>query len=190
MAKLTPKQQRFVDEYLIDLNATQAAIRAGYSEKTARSIGEENLTKPDIQKAIQEARARLSIRTEITQDAVLKELAKLGFANMMDYMSIDKNGDPFVDFSALTRDQAAAISEVVIEEYKEGGGDDAREVKRVKFKLMDKRAALVDIGKHLGMFVERKLLGNDPDNPLTATKDMIEAEVDRRIAELERKAGR
>lgn len=62
--------------------------------------------------------------------------------------------------------------------------------KRVKFKLMDKRAALVDIGKHLGMFVERKLLGNDPDNPITPTKDMIEAEVDRRIAELERKAGR
>lgn len=163
MAKLTPKQQRFVDEYLIDLNATQAAIRAGYSAKSAQVIGAENLLKPMIQSAIQDVISKRSERTEITQDAVLKELAKLGFANMMDYMSIDKNGDPFVDFSALTRDQAAAISEVVIEEYKEGGGDDAREVKRVKFKLMDKRAALVDIGKHLGMFVERKEIKADID---------------------------
>lgn len=55
MAGLTDKQQRFVDEYLIDLNATQAAIRAGYSEKTAYSVGHENLKKPEIQKAIQEA---------------------------------------------------------------------------------------------------------------------------------------
>lgn len=190
MAKLTPKQQRFVDEYLVDLNATQAAIRAGYTAKFANTNARKLLQNTTIATAIQDGVDKRLSRTEITQDAVLKELAKIGFANMMDYMSIDKNGDPFVDFSALTRDQAAAISEVVIEEYKEGGGDDAREVKRVKFKLMDKRAALVDIGKHLGMFVERKLLGNDPDNPLTPTKDMIEVEVDRRIAELERKAGR
>ena len=72
MAKLTPKQQRFVDEYLIDLNATQAAIRAGYSPKTARSVGQENLTKPDIQQAIEQAKAERSERTKITQDEVLK----------------------------------------------------------------------------------------------------------------------
>jgi len=58
MANLTPKQQRFVEEYLIDLNATQAAIRAGYSEKTAYSVGHENLKKPEIQKAIEEAQGK------------------------------------------------------------------------------------------------------------------------------------
>ena len=76
MANLTPKQQRFVEEYLIDLNATQAAIRAGYSEKTAKSIGQENLTKPDIAKAIQEAQESLSNKTQLTVDIVVQGLLK------------------------------------------------------------------------------------------------------------------
>lgn len=76
MANLTPKQQRFVDEYLIDLNATQAAIRAGYSEKTAKEIGSENLTKPNIAKAIQEAQENLSNKTQLTVDMVVQGLLK------------------------------------------------------------------------------------------------------------------
>ena len=74
MANLTPKQQRFVEEYLIDLNATQAAIRAGYSEKTAKSIGQENLTKPDIQKAIKEAQEKLSNKAQVTVEMVVQGL--------------------------------------------------------------------------------------------------------------------
>ncbi len=65
---MTPKQQRFVDEYLIDLNATQAAIRAGYSKKTARAVGSENLTKPDIRAAVAEAQQARSERTKIGAD--------------------------------------------------------------------------------------------------------------------------
>ena len=76
MANLTPKQQRFVEEYLIDLNATQAAIRSGYSEKTAKEIGSENLTKPNIAKAIQEAQERLSNKTQLTVDMVVNGLLK------------------------------------------------------------------------------------------------------------------
>ena len=76
MANLTPKQQRFVEEYLIDLNATQAAIRSGYSEKTARKIGSENLTKLDIQEAIQEAQESLSNKTQLTIDIVVNGLLK------------------------------------------------------------------------------------------------------------------
>lgn len=74
MAKLTPKQQLFVDEYLIDLNATQAAIRAGYSEKTAYSIGDENLKKPEIKKAIEQAQQERQKRTLVTQDDVIRGL--------------------------------------------------------------------------------------------------------------------
>ncbi|WP_423245457.1 terminase small subunit [Mannheimia haemolytica] len=77
MGKLTDKQKRFVEEYLIDLNATQAAIRAGYSEKTAYSIGEENLRKPEIRSAIQEAKNKRSERTQITQDDVLNGLLEV-----------------------------------------------------------------------------------------------------------------
>lgn len=76
MSNLTPKQARFVAEYLVDLNATQAAIRAGYSEKTARQAGSENLSKPDIQEAIEEAQQARSKRTGIDQDEVVRGLKK------------------------------------------------------------------------------------------------------------------
>lgn len=81
---LTPKQQRFVEEYLVDLNATQAAIRAGYSEKNAGKIGPELLGKTGVSAAIQAAKRRLSERTEITAERILLELAKIGFADASD----------------------------------------------------------------------------------------------------------
>ncbi len=76
-AKLTPKQQRFIDEYLIDLNATQAAIRAGYSPRTARAIACENLAKPNIQVAISEAKRERSEATKINAEWVLKQAVEL-----------------------------------------------------------------------------------------------------------------
>jgi len=82
MNKLTPKQQAFVNEYLIDLNATQAAIRAGYSVKTAQMIGSENLSKPIIQEAVQQALDARADRVEITADNVLKEIATIAFAQI------------------------------------------------------------------------------------------------------------
>jgi phage terminase small subunit len=150
--KLTPKQARFVQEYLIDLNAAQAAIRAGYSAKTARVIGHENLTNPDIAAAIEKAMAERAERTRLTADWVVDELRKLAGANMADYMRSTPEGDPYLDFSSLTRDQTAALAEVTVEDFVDGRGEDARAVKRVKFKLHDKRAALVDLGRHLGLF--------------------------------------
>lgn len=77
LPKLTPKQAAFVHEYLVDLNATQAAIRAGYKEKNARAIAAENLTKPDIQKAIQEARDAREKRSMITVEWVLAQIASI-----------------------------------------------------------------------------------------------------------------
>lgn len=81
---LNEKQKRFVLEYLIDLNATQAAIRAGYSKKTAYSIGQENLKKPEIQKAIQAKQNKLQNKLEITQERVLEELAQVAFSKASD----------------------------------------------------------------------------------------------------------
>ena len=74
---LTKKQKAFIQEYLVDLNATQAAIRAGYSKKTAYSIGQENLSKPEIQQALQEAQKRREKRTEVTQDYVIAKLREI-----------------------------------------------------------------------------------------------------------------
>jgi phage terminase small subunit len=79
---LTPKQQTFVDEYLVDLNATQAAIRAGYSKKTARSQGERMLTNVDVAAAIQKGFQERSERTKITAEKVLLELAVIAFADL------------------------------------------------------------------------------------------------------------
>lgn len=152
---LTDKQARFVDEYMVDLNATQAAIRAGYSPKTAGDIGRQLLRKTPVALAIAERQRALSERTGVTAERVIEELAKIGFANMLDYMRSNSDGDPYLDFSQLTREQAAALAEVTVEDFKDGRGEDARDVRRVKFKLHDKRAALVDLGKHLGLFKER-----------------------------------
>lgn len=81
---LTAMRERFVDEYLVDLNATQAAIRAGYSPKTAYSMGQRLLKDVEVQAAIQEARARREKRTEITQDRVVQEIADNAFRQASD----------------------------------------------------------------------------------------------------------
>lgn len=86
---LTAKQERFVQEYLVDLNATQAAIRAGYSARTAYSMGQRLLKNVEVQAAIQAAMDKRSQRVEITQDTVVEELAKIGLAEAHDYSDAD-----------------------------------------------------------------------------------------------------
>lgn len=88
--ELTDKQARFCEEYLIDLNATQAAIRAGYSEKTAREQAAQNLSKLNIQEKIAELKAERSKRTEITQDSVIQELAAVARAEIKGVRAVDK----------------------------------------------------------------------------------------------------
>jgi len=149
------RQKRFAGEYIIDLNATQAAIRAGYSVKTAGAKGFELLKIVEISAAITSALEKRAKRTEITQDMVVKELARLGFNNMLDYIQVTPGGDAYIDLSKLTRDQAAAITEITVDEYAEGRGDEARLVKKVKIKLADKKGPLELLGKHLGMFREK-----------------------------------
>jgi len=154
--KLSAKEKRFVEEYLIDLDPKRAALAAGFAASTAGSKAyqwvSDSKVKPHVFAAILKAQGKRSERTEITQDAVLKELAKIGFANIGDMLRVTPDGDPFLDLSDLTPEQTAALSEVTVEDYMEGRGENAREVRRVKVKLWDKRAALVDMGKHLGMF--------------------------------------
>jgi phage terminase small subunit len=149
---MTPKQRRFVEEYLIDLNATQAAIRAGYSAKTAGQIGDENLKKPQIAAAIGKEMGARSERTQITADNVLRELARIGFSDIRKMFTPLGNLIPVVD---LDDDAAAVLSSVEVVTRRAPGGD-SDEVEHVaKIKVWDKQAALVNIGKHLGMFKER-----------------------------------
>jgi len=148
--KLTVKQRKFIAEYIKTGNATQSAIAAGYSKATAYSIGQENLKKPEILKAVEKRMKKF----DVTVDNVVQELAKMGFANMLDYVRTTDQGDAFVDLSALSREQAAAIQEVTVEEYTEGRGENKRDIRKTKFKLADKRGSLELLGKHLKMFTE------------------------------------
>lgn len=126
MANLTPKQQRFVDEYLIDLNATQAAIRAGYSEKTAKDIGSQNLAKLYIKEAIEQAQNKRSDRTEITQDYVLTNIKKV-IDRCMQAESVDGE----------TTTEDGEIAQAFV--FKEQGALKGLEM----------------LGKHLGMFKDK-----------------------------------
>ena len=99
MADLTHKQERFCQEYLVDLNASAAARRAGYSKHTAHVIGPENLGKPDIARRIADMRAERSERVQVDADRVLRELCLLGFSNMADFMIVYEDGAASLDFS-------------------------------------------------------------------------------------------
>ena len=166
MADLTPKQERFCQEYLVDLNASAAARRAGYSKATARAIGNENLQKPDVAERIAAMRAEQAERIQVDADRVLRELCLIGFSNMADFVVAYEDGTATLDFSNMSRDQAAAIQEFVVDEYMDGRGEDARPVKRTRFKLADKKGALVDIGRHLGMFNDKRKVEGEMNGKL------------------------
>lgn len=158
MAKLTAKQQRFCDEYLIDLNATQAAIRAGYKEKYAHTNANKLLQNTRIAEYIAERTNDRAKRTEITQDKVLKELATIAFSNITDYARVvEKEGYKGVELvltDELTEDQRKALA--VIKEGKNG----------LEVKPYDKVRALELLGKHLGMWQERVEVSGQVSNPM------------------------
>lgn len=143
---MNARQQRFVAEYLVDLNATQAAIRAGYSPKTARAIAQQNLTKIDIQTAISAAMAERGERTQLTQDAVLNELRILNFADVTHY-AIDDTGNV-----ALTDDAPPQAMRAIASLRKKVIHTDAGIVYDTEIKFWNKPAALKMSGDHLGMF--------------------------------------
>ncbi|WP_018887485.1 terminase small subunit [Paenibacillus massiliensis] len=144
---LTAKQQKFADEYLIDLNATQAAIRADYSSKTAKEIGCENLTKPNIRAYIDERMAILSRRTGVNQERIMRELARVAFLDPTKLVDMDS--------AALKEDTSdddrAAIASVKVKTMK---GDVDMVEREVKF--ADKLKALELLGKRFGMWIDKQ----------------------------------
>lgn len=164
---LTDKQRLFVAEYLIDLNGTQAAIRAGYSHDSARQIATENLSKPAIADAIAEAQAVRLAKAAMTAEEVLVELTRLARGNVMDYMRVGTSGEPIVDFSDLDHDKASALSEITVEDFVDKRGEESRDVKRVKFRMHDKLGALGQLAKHHGLLRERVSHENPDGSPIT-----------------------
>jgi phage terminase small subunit len=148
--KLTAKQQLFCDEYLVDLNGTQAAIRAGYSAKTANRIANENLTKPDIQAYITERRKELQEKLQITQERVLAEYAKIGFSDIRHYFN---NDGSLKALENLSDDAAGAVGSIEVDEIRLG--EESIGVTK-KLKMWNKREALDSICKVLGFNAPEK----------------------------------
>jgi len=150
--KLTAKQERFCNEYLVDLNATAAARRAGYSEKTANQIAFKNLMRSDIQHYIQQRQIQLKNKLEITQEMVLQEYAKIAFMDIRRFY--DANGR-LLPPHELDDDAAAALASIDVEEnfgYDKELDQRVKKGETKKIRLHSKIEALESIGKHLGFF--------------------------------------
>lgn len=144
--RLTDKQDRFCEEFILDLNGTQSAIRAGFSQATAGSIAFELLKKPEIQDRIAELKAERSKRTAIDAEKVVAELAKLGFYNIKNYYK----GGRLKALEDLTDEEAAAIQEVKTKEF--FIGDEGGKIVETVFKMQPKIPALEALGKHTGIY--------------------------------------
>ena len=164
--KLTPKQMRFVDEWLIDFNGKQAAIRAGYSAKTAEATAARLLRNVKVQAEISRRQKDLQKRTEVSQDRVVKELARIAFANIADYLHVEtqtrtKDDGTEVTYQIvmlsetedLSVDQRAALANV------------KQSANGVEIKLHDKIKALELLGRHIGMFNDKLEVKATVENP-------------------------
>lgn len=174
LKNLVPKQRRFVEEYLVDLNGAQAAIRAGYSADTARQIASELLTKPDIAAAVQELMDARAKRTAITADRVLAEMGKIAFSDMRKVATWHDEMVSFRNSEELDDDSACAVQHI---KAKTTTDDNDYKTVTIELKLHDKLKALEMCARHL------KLFGGDDDDSKTRVSVTIE-----NIADLCKKA--
>ena len=174
MAKqLTPKQKLFVEEYLVDLNATQAAIRAGYKNP---DIGRQLITKNNVQEKIQERMHDREIRTEITQDKVLKELAAIAFSNGSDFAKVitktgkNKRGEEieYQDVELELTDRLPPEKKKAIAGIKMGKNG-------IEVSTCDKVKALELLGRHLGMWNDKLQVENQAEEEKVKKLDNIES---------------
>ena len=151
MSKLTPRRSEFVRQYIKRLNAAAAARASGYAPSSSKTEGSRLLANVDVQQAITEARQQLAEREQVTPERIVSELASIAFSDLGDYFRLEgKNAS--IDFSNVPLGATKALESITVDEYVEGRGDNAETVRRIRVRLHDKRAALVDLAKTLGMF--------------------------------------
>jgi phage terminase small subunit len=180
------RYEQFARLYAADpeQNGTRCAISAGCNPNSAHVTASKWLKKSKVQDLIAKFRVRTEEKLDLSAHKVLRELMHMGFANMLDYITPQPDGTAYVDLSKLTRDQAAAIQEVTVDEWTEGRGDAARTIQRVKFKLGDKRGSLELLGRYLKMFTDKvEVTGIDklPDILQRARQRMKDADTYSRV---------
>lgn len=150
------KHEAFARAIVEGKSGREAYRTAGYkaNDAAADASASRLLGIAKVAARVAELKEAAADRTVMTAREVLQELTRLAGANMLDYMRIDPDGDPVLDFSALSRSQAAALIQVEVEDFKDGRGKDARDVRRVKFRLSDKLGALSALAKHWGLLKE------------------------------------
>jgi phage terminase small subunit len=163
--KLNPKQQRFVEEYLKDLNATQAAIRAGYKPSRAEQTGCDLVRNRKVANAIQKAKDARSDRTKVDQDRVVKEFSRIAFLDPRKVMGWGPTGVTFHPSEGLTEDEAAVVSEASQTVGRAGV--------TMKLKLASKLDALDKLARHLGIYKD-KLEVSGPNGAPLVTEIVIE----------------
>ena len=185
-----PKHERFAQEIAKGKTLEVAHRIAGY--RADRRNAQHLRQRDDISRRIEEllanrdkidvrATERAIERTAITKQRVIEELAKIGFANMADYTRL-VGSERVVDLADASLDHLAAVQEIVVEDFKDGRGENARDVRRVKLKLHDKKGALVDIGRELGMFINRTEQGRPGEFDGLNREEMEQHLVDELVA--------
>ncbi|WP_312974048.1 terminase small subunit [Atlantibacter sp.] len=157
MAKLTDKQELFAREYLSDLNATQAAKRAGYSDKTAYSIGQENLKKPEIQDRIAQLKAERNERTQVNADYVLRRLVEIDEMDVLDILNVNGELKPIKDWPKVWRTTLSGM------DVTEMAGDAAGLLKKIKWP--DKVKNLELLGRHVAIQAFKDNVKNELTGP-------------------------
>lgn len=150
------RHELFAKEYLIDQNGTQAAIRAGYSPRSAHVTAARLLKQPNVRDIIDAAQVQAVAKLDLSRDRILGELAKIGFSNPLDYGRVVDGHFEF-DLTETSRDQLAAVAELTtrtryVDKAKGKKGDLDVLERHTKLKLSDKRMALVDLGRATGLF--------------------------------------
>jgi phage terminase small subunit len=148
---LTAKQRRFVEEYVVDMNALRASQRAGYSHRSSSAVNVLRL--PHVATAVEAALAEKKARSAVNADQVLAELGRIALSNVMDLMVRREDGGLDFDLDRLTRETGAAVSRLRVEYYPDQS--QGRRIKRVSVALAEKTPVLREIAKHLGMYREK-----------------------------------
>ena len=168
--KLTPKQARFVDEYLVDLNATKAAFRAGYSPRSAGRIAFHNLARPEIAARIDEAKKARAARRGIVADRVIDEIAKVAFADIREILDDEGNLKRLADMPA---DAAASIGSI---EQITRSAADGEVVCAQKIRPWDKVRALELLCRHLGLLTDKVHVSGDLSARILAARKRVRDE--------------
>lgn len=175
---LSARERRFVNEFLVDMDQHKAAVRAGYN--LVGITGNDLLARRHILASIEGEFERRAIAANMKHDELIRHYCNIARANLIDYTRLNANGEPYFDLEELSHDQWYAVAECTVETYMDGRGDDAREVKKIKFKLHDKIKAMEQLAKLLGFEPSKKVVGqlvtvtaNGPQDAATIYQQML-----------------